>query len=127
VKFIPEISCKTHLTWLIFLALLLSPGLTDGGNSTAKPLRYLKQTEVTLISQNQKPEKISIFAYSGFTSKHLVSFSVDLLFNTRVTRHSQIAVLKWKMSGKHIIPPMIKFVQGISAQNDDEDLSLLKG
>ena len=127
MKVIPDIYRKTHLIWLIFFALLLSPGLRDGGNSPANPLRHLRQTELTITSQDQRPEKISLFTYSGFTSKLTVSFFADSFLRTRIIRHTQAAVLKWKMSGKHVVAPSLKFVQARTFQNDDEDLSLLKG
>jgi hypothetical protein len=127
MKVIPAISYKTHLIWLIFFALLLSPGLRDGVDSKSNPLRHLRQTELTLTSQDQKPEKISLFGYTGFTLNQNAGFSGDLLLLTRITRHTEVAVLKWKVSRKHVLTPTIKFVQVKTAQNDNEDLSLLKG
>jgi len=127
MKAIPDISSKTHIIWLIFFALLLSPGLRGDGINTANPLRNLRQTELTLTAQDKRSKKTSCFAHSGFTSKQTFSYSRDLLLSARIIRHSQVAVLKWQVSGKHVLSPSLNFFHAKTSQNDDEDLSLLKG
>jgi hypothetical protein len=120
-------SRKTHLIWLVSIALLFSPGMGDAGNGSTIHLRHLKQTELTLTTQYQRSDKKSLSAFSESISKHAISFSGNLFFLTRISRHTQVAALKWKISGNHILSPLIKIAHAKIAQNDDDDLSLLKG
>jgi len=126
MKVIPDKSCKNQLIWLTLFVLLLSPGPRDSGTRQAYPLRDLKQTELTLTARDQRSEKKFHTACTG-APKQTSGITGDLFFHSRITRHSNVAALKWKMSQKHVLFPSLKFVLVNTAQKDDEDLSLLKG
>ena len=90
------------------------------------PLRNLKQTELTLSTFDLTSAKKSPSFFTG-AAKHAIRFTGDLSFNTRIFQHTQVAALKWKMSGEPVLTSLIKVVHNKLAQNDDDGLSFLKG
>ena len=91
------------------------------------PLRNPKQTELALTIVDLKSVKKSYSFFTG-VAKHATCFTGDLSFNTRIFQHSQLAELKWKIFRKqHLLTSQIRIVHVKLAQNEDDDLSILKG
>jgi len=120
---------KTHLIWLVSLAMLFSPGVGDSGNCPTVKLHYSKQSELTLKPYDQKSSKKTFSAYTVFSAKHIIGFTGDLSFRTRILLHTQISALKLKKSREHLVSPSIKtkHLRFVAAMYNDENPSLLKG
>lgn len=106
--------------------VLLYVSTGNSGSDSMAPLRNLRQTELTLTTFDFKSAKKSLSFYTG-AAKHATLFTDDLSFNTRIFQHTHVAALKWKMIGKQVFTSPIKVVHSKVAQNDDDDLSILKG
>lgn len=119
-------SNKTPLIWLVSFMLLLHVSTGNSGSDSMAPLRNPKQTELALTIVDLKSVKKSYSFFTGL-AKHATCFTGDLSFNTRIFQHSQLAGLKCKMIGKHVRTSQIKVAHVKLAQNDDDDLSVLKG
>lgn len=126
MKLLPAKSTKTPLIWLVSFIMLLHVSTGSSGSDSMAPLRNLKQTELTLTPVDLKSVKKS---YSFFTSiaKHPSLFTGDLSFSTRIFQHTQFVGLKLKMLKKHVRTSQMRVVHVTLAQNDDDDLSVLKG
>jgi hypothetical protein len=92
-------------------------------------LHYSKQSELTLKPYDQKSSKKTFSAYTVFSAKHIIGFTGDLSFRTRILLHTQISALKLKKSGEHLVSPSIKteHLRFVVAMYNDENPSLLKG
>jgi len=120
-------SNNTSLIWLVALMLVLHVSMGNSGGGSLAPLRNLKQTELTLTTSDLKSAKKSHSFFIGI-AKHATRFSSDLSFYTRIFHHTQSAELKFKIfKQQHLIASQITFVPVKLAQNDDDDLSILKG
>lgn len=120
-------STKTHLNWLVSFALILSLGISAESGSIA-PLRYFKQTELTLTISDHKARKASAFL-KVFFRRPVSPYSFSPAFSLLISHQTQESTLKQKVSEEHPISllPKIGLVHGKMTKNADEDNSFLKG
>lgn len=119
-------SNHSYLIWLFSFMVLLHVGTDNSGSGSMAPLRNLRQTELTLTNFELSSAKKSLSFFTE-AAKHATRFTDDLSFNTRIFLHTHVAALKWKMIGKQVLSSPINVVHSKVAQNDDDDLSILKG
>lgn len=127
MKTILHQSKNAYLIWLFSFFLLFQANIGYSGNGSKAPLRNPKQTELTLTALDKKSVGKSTSYFTVSLTKHAPGFTGDLSFLTRIFQHTQITVMKWKMTQHLILSPSFNIVHIKIAQNDDEDLSLLKG
>jgi hypothetical protein len=127
MKLLAAKSTKTHLIWLVSFTLILSIGISGESGSTA-PLRYFKQTELTLTTSDHKVRKSSAFL-KVFFRRPVSPYSFGPAFSLLISHQTQASTLKQKMSEEHLISllPKIGLVHGKITENADEDNSFLKG
>jgi hypothetical protein len=127
MKMLAAKSTKKHLIWLVSFALILSLGISAESGSTA-PLRYFKQTELTLTTSDHKAGKASAFL-KVFFRRPVSPYSFCLAFSLLISHQTQEASLKQKVSEEHLISllPKIGLVHGKITENTDEDHSFLNG
>jgi len=116
---------KSHLIWLVSIALLFN---LDMGveNSLTTSLRYFKQTELAL-SASAKNRKSSHFV-RAFYRQTTTYISFGSSFNLRISNQTEVSALKQKISENHLLSTSPKFGhlhRKISAIADDDHSFLI--
>jgi hypothetical protein len=127
MKHLATKSNKTSLIWLVALMLVFHSSMGNSGSGSLAPLWNLKQTELTLTTVDLKSAKKSHPLFNGI-GKNATRYTFDISFYPRISHYTQSAEMKWKMFRKqYLSTSQITVVHVKLAQNDDDDLSILKG
>lgn len=120
-------STKTHLIWLVSIALIVNLGMGAENGATVS-LRHLKQTELRLTSSDQNVANGSRFLTPSFP-KPAPYFTFGTSFYSIIHHQTQEVTLKQKLSEAHSISffPKIGRAYNKVALCADNDHASLKG